>query len=39
MVPTTKIDYAPCWASPAVARGKLYIHYSNRLTCYDLTLP
>ncbi len=33
------LDYAPCWAPPAVARGKLYIHYSNRLTCYDLTPP
>ena len=32
-------DYAPCWAAPAVARGKLYIHYSNRLTCYDLMAP
>ena len=32
-------DYAPCWASPAVARGKLYIHYSDRLACYDLMSP
>lgn len=32
-------DYAPCWASPAVARGKLYIHYSDRLSCYDLMSP
>jgi hypothetical protein len=27
---------APCWASPSVARGKVYLHYSDRLTCYDL---
>jgi hypothetical protein len=33
------LDDAPCWASPAVARGKLYIHYSDRLTCYDLMPP
>jgi outer membrane protein assembly factor BamB len=33
------MDYAPCWASPAIARGKLYIHYSDRLTCYDLMSP
>lgn len=33
------LDYAPCWASPAVARGKLYIHYSDRMTCYDLMSP
>jgi outer membrane protein assembly factor BamB len=33
------LDYAPCWAPPVVARGKLYIHYSNRLTCYDLMSP
>ncbi len=33
------LDYAPCWAPPAVARGKLYIHYSNRLACYDLVSP
>ena len=32
-------DYAPCWAPPVVARGKLYIHYSDRLTCYDLMSP
>ena len=32
-------DYAPCWAVPAVARGKLYIHYSDRLTCHDLMAP
>lgn len=30
------LDYAPCWAAPVVARGKLYIHYSDRLACYDL---
>jgi len=30
------LDYAPCWAPLTVARGKLYIHYSDRLTCYDL---
>jgi hypothetical protein len=29
-------DYAPCWAPPAVARGKVYICYSDRLVCYDL---
>jgi hypothetical protein len=33
------LDYAPCWAPPTVARGKLYIHYSDRLTCYDLMSP
>ena len=27
---------APCWASPTVARGKVYLHYSDRLMCYDL---
>jgi outer membrane protein assembly factor BamB len=27
---------APCWSIPVVARGKLYIHYSDRLICYDL---
>jgi len=28
--------FAPCWAAPTVARGKLYLHYSDRLICYDL---
>ena len=37
--PYDDLDYAPCWAPPAVARGKLYIHYSDRLTCYDLMPP
>jgi len=27
---------APCWTAPAVARGKVYIRYSDRLACYDL---
>jgi hypothetical protein len=31
-----ELDYAPCWTSPVVARGKLYVHYSDRLACYDL---
>lgn len=26
----------PCWTTPVVARGKLYIRYHDRLTCYDL---
>jgi hypothetical protein len=26
----------PCWTVPVVARGKLYIRISDRLTCYDL---
>jgi outer membrane protein assembly factor BamB len=34
-----ELDYAPCWAPPVVARGKLYIHYSDRLTCYNLMTP
>ena len=33
------MDRAPCWAPPVVARGKLYIRYSDRLTCYDLMSP
>ena len=37
--PHGDLDYAPCWAAPAVARGKLYIHYSDRLACYDLMAP
>jgi hypothetical protein len=27
---------APCWSIPVLAHGKLYIHYSDTLTCYDL---
>ena len=27
---------APCWTAPTVARGKVYIRYSDRLVCYDL---
>ena len=27
---------APCWTIPVIARGKLYLRYSNTLTCYDL---
>lgn len=26
----------PFWAMPIVARGKVYIRYSDQLTCYDL---
>ena len=26
----------PFWAMPIVARGKLYIRYSDQLTCFDL---
>jgi outer membrane protein assembly factor BamB len=26
----------PFWTAPVVARGKLYVRYSDRLTCYDL---
>jgi hypothetical protein len=37
--PYGETDYAPCWASPSVARGKLYVHYSDRLACYDLMSP
>ena len=29
-------DLAPCWVAPAVARGKVYLRYGNRLVCYDL---
>lgn len=31
-----QMQYAPCWAAPTVARGKVYLHYSDRLMCYDL---
>jgi len=36
--PAEKLCYgfAPCWAAPAVARGKVYLRYSDRLACYDL---
>ncbi len=27
---------APCWTTPIIAHGKLYIRYSDTLTCYDL---
>jgi len=27
---------APCWSVPVIARGKLYLRYSNTLACYDL---
>jgi len=29
-------EKAPCWASPTVAHGKIYLHYSDRMVCYDL---
>jgi outer membrane protein assembly factor BamB len=31
-----KIPGAPCWTVPVIARGKLYLRYSDTLTCYDL---
>ncbi len=30
-------DPAPFWTVPVIAHGRLYIHYSDRLTCYELT--
>ncbi len=27
---------APSWSAPTVAHGKVYLHYSDRLVCYDL---
>jgi hypothetical protein len=26
----------PCWTIPVIARGKMYLRYSDTLTCYDL---
>ena len=28
---------APCWTTPVVARGKIYLRYSDSMACYDLT--
>ncbi len=33
---TGGFGFAPCWSAPTVARGKVYLHYSDRLVCYDL---
>ena len=33
---TGGFGFAPCWSARTVARGKVYLHDSDRLVCYDL---